>query len=352
MSLNLLINRHFPSLLLVPIPNTDEHRELNDSRFVFSNTDGLNGAFQRMENLPRMIRIESTAILVCCLYSLLIVVSLIASGGIAEADETKNEATQSLIDFRDREDLIRRRPILIAHRGGVVNDDVAEGSLTAIRLAANHHYDMVELDIRESLDGVPILFHDSAMQQACGVDGRVADRNASELEKISYLKGKDRIATLETALGLCQRLGLGVMIDLKAGRNDPEFLTRLQKLLEKYQLLDATICITSSDVTREQLKSIRFTPTSDEMRRLRGGERLDLRERFWFGLPWNLQPGDLESLRASGSLIFPAINTFRYPRDRHYELAKQDMLKLLPDVDGFQIDSVYDPILKDDASSE
>lgn len=305
-----------------------------------------------MQNLASMMRINSVTIPVWRLDLLLIAVSLITSGGIAEADETRNEGAQSLIDFRDREDLIRRRPILIAHRGGVVNDDVAECSLTAIRLAANHHYDMVELDIRKSLDGIPILFHDSTMQQACGVDGRVADRNASELEKIPYLKGKDRIVTLDTALELCRKLRLGVMLDLKTGRDDPEFLTHLQKLLNKHELLDATICFTASDVTREQLKSIRFTPTSDEMRRLRAGERLDLRERFWFGLPWNLQPGDLESLRASGALIFPAINTFRYPRDQHYERARQDMLKLLPEVDGFQMDSVYGPILKDNASSK
>ena len=298
------------------------------------------------------MRIDIVEILAWRLYGLLMVVSLITCGGIAEADETRNESTQSLIDFRDREDLLRRRPILIAHRGGVVNDDVAECSLTAIRLAAKHHYDMVELDVQKSLDGVPILFHDSTMQRACGVDGRVADRNASELVKVSYLKGKDRIASLDSALELCQRLRLGVMLDLKAGRNDPEFLARLQQLLKKHQLLDATICFTASDVTREHLKSIRFTPTSDEMRRLRGGEQLDLRERFWFGLPWNLQPGDLKSLRTAESLIFPAINTFRYPRDRHYELARQDMIKLLPDVDGFQMDSVYGPILNDDAPPE
>jgi hypothetical protein len=114
---------------------------------------------------------------------------------------------RSLIDFGDHESIDSHRPIIIAHRGGVVSPGSPECSLTAIRLAAAMDYDMVELDIQSSSDGVPIVFHDRDLSRVCDKDGRVADFTATELEAISYVVGNDRIVRLNTALQLCRRLG-------------------------------------------------------------------------------------------------------------------------------------------------
>ena len=68
----------------------------------------------------------------------------------------------------------------------------------------------------------------------------------------------------------------------------------------------------------------------------------DLCHRFWFGLPKQLQPGDVDRLKSAGALFLPAINTFRYPENEHLQLAKDDIQRLTKQgVDGFQIDSVY-----------
>ena len=249
-----------------------------------------------------------------------------------------------LIDFRDRDDLAARRPLVIAHRGGVVSPASAECSQTAIGLAAEQGYDMVELDVQRSRDGIPMVFHDRSLLKSCGRDGRVEAFTALELEGISYLVGSDRIIRLETALGLCRALGLGVMLDLKVGRDSLAFLTQIEQMVLKTRLENATISFSGSDLARQTLKSVRFTPTGDEMRRLREGESLDLGKRFWFGLPKQLQPGDVERLKKAGSLILPAINTFRYPSRRHDELAREDIKRLTAaGVDGFQIDSIYLP---------
>ena len=119
-------------------------------------------------------------------------------------------AEPDLINFSDDGDIAGRRPIIIAHRGGVVSLRSPECSLTAIRLAAEMGYDMVELDVQKSSDGVPIVFHDRSLTKACGKSGRVADFSATELESIPYLVGNDRIIRLETALTSCRRLGVGV----------------------------------------------------------------------------------------------------------------------------------------------
>ena len=253
-------------------------------------------------------------------------------------------AEPDLIDFSDAGDIAERRPIIIAHRGGVVSPRSYECSLTALRLAAETGYDMVELDVQKSSDGVPIVFHDQTLTKACGKSGRVSDFSAAILESIPYLTGDDRIVRLESALKSCRRLGLGVMLDLKAGQDSHEFLERIDQLLVEHRLSKSAISISGSDTARRFLKHVRFTPTNEEMRRLRAGETLDLSHRFWFGIPKQLQPGDIGNLKSAGALIIPAINTFRYPAEGHFELARDDIKRLTEEgVDGFQIDSIYFP---------
>lgn len=275
-----------------------------------------------------------------------LVTSLHAAQKNSATAATKDQAG-TLIDFADQESVNRHRPIIIAHRGGVVAKGSPECSLTAIRAAADQGYDMVELDIQMSQDGVPMVFHDRNLKKSCGRNVRVEDLPAVELELISYLNATDRIVRLTQALELCRQLRLGVMLDLKSGRDSTEFLESINRILEKSELTNATISISGSHAARRYLKHVRFTPTKDEMTRLRSGELLNLKHRFWFGLPHQLQPGDIGKLKSSGALIIPAINTFRYSADSHMKDARADMERLLPKVDGFQIDSIYFSFLSD-----
>lgn len=254
-------------------------------------------------------------------------------------------AESQLIRFSDRAGIHARKPIIVAHRGGVISPRSPECSLTAIRLAAEMGYDMVELDVQRSRDGVPIVFHDRTLEKACGKSGSVTDFTAAQLESVSYLEGGDHIARLSTAFELCRELELGVMLDLKDGRESPEFLNTIEQLIVENELIDSTISFSGTDAARRYLKHVLFTPTTDEMRRLRNGDDLDLPERFWFGIPSRLQAGDLQKLKSAGALIIPAINTFRYPEDDHFNRAQEDIRRLTEEgVDGFQIDSIYYPL--------
>ena len=121
-------------------------------------------------------------------------------------------------------------PFLIAHRGGVITSDSPEGSLTAIERAAREGYDMVELDLQQSKDGVPIVFHDHDLVKACGREGKIIDWTAKQLTSMRTLIGDQPLITLETALNACQSLGLGVMLDLKTHQEDPRgFSTPLER---------------------------------------------------------------------------------------------------------------------------
>ncbi len=72
---------------------------------------------------------------------------------------TKEESGKNnLIVLRDSHSIQSQKPILIAHRGGVITAQSPESSIAAIRLAKQQDYAMVELDIRKSKDHVPIVF--------------------------------------------------------------------------------------------------------------------------------------------------------------------------------------------------
>ena len=253
---------------------------------------------------------------------------------------------KSLIDLNDTAQVRERRPLLIAHRGGVITERSPECSLAAIELAAESGYSMVELDVQSSLDGVPIVFHDRSLLTACGRLGRTSDYSASELLTFVYTGTSQKILSLEIALRKCRALGLGVMLDLKHGREDAPFLDRVDQLITRCQLTTAAVSISGSVEAREQLKHIMFTPTNGQMSRFNRGENVDLKGTFWFGLPRDLSSTDVARLKACGAYVFPAINTFRYPKEGHRELARKDIKRLVSDgVDGFQIDSIYSDLV-------
>ena len=267
--------------------------------------------------------------------------------GIVTLGQPSLQGAESLIDLNDRTQIEKRRPVLIAHRGGVVRDDSPECSLAAIRLAAEAGYALVELDIQRSRDDVPIVFHDQTLKQACGVAGGIDDYSADDLVKIHYRGSNHKIVRLDSALSLCRELHLGVMLDLKAGLDDKRILREIDEMIVDRALARATVSISGSSAARETLRHVMFTPTNDQMARFRRGEKVDLRGTFWFGLPNRLPSVDVGRLQESGALVFPAINTFRYPSDRHLDLAREDMDRLVSaGVDGFQIDSVYSHLLK------
>ena len=89
-----------------------------------------------------------------------------------------------------------------------------------------------------------------------------------------------------------------------------------------------------------------LTITPDEFYRVGKGETVDLSGKYWFGLPHRIPNDTVKRLHQNGAYVIPAINTFRYPKQNHYELAQKDINRLIrAGVEGFQIDSVYMPLL-------
>ena len=97
------------------------------------------------------------------------------TAAVACSTSVSAQNAKSLIDLKDATQVRQRRPLLIAHRGGVITKKSPQCSLAAIRLAAESGYAMAELDVQHSRDGVPIVFHDDGLLTACGRRGRTSD---------------------------------------------------------------------------------------------------------------------------------------------------------------------------------
>lgn len=70
------------------------------------------------------------------------------------------------------------------HRGFWVSG-IQENTLEAFREAGRRGFQMVELDVQLSKDGIPIVFHDDDLLRLAGRPDKVSDLTASEIKKLA-----------------------------------------------------------------------------------------------------------------------------------------------------------------------
>ncbi len=193
-----------------------------------------------------------------------------------EAVVLKIAPVPELIDVWDAAKVRARRPLLIAHRGGVVVAGTPECSQMAVKMAAAHRYDMVELDVMESQDHHPVVFHDENMMRVCGIDGQISVFTLEAVTQIRFLKSDQAITSLDTMLGLCRSLNLGVMFDIKSVDGGDLFFNRVLDLIEKYNLDKACMTLGNSRV-REYLKGkVLLTLPREMLEKVKQGETITL----------------------------------------------------------------------------
>jgi glycerophosphoryl diester phosphodiesterase len=106
----------------------------------------------------------------------------------------------------------RRHPLRIAHRGASAY--AQEGSQSSIVKAEALGADMVEIDIRVTADGVPVIAHDGDLRRVFGVNGLISEMT---LDMLNAATPPDRepILTFDEMVTLCARLELGLYLDIK-----------------------------------------------------------------------------------------------------------------------------------------
>ena len=92
---------------------------------------------------------------------------------------------------KERMELYARQPI--AHRGFHDNSGPApENSMAAFRKAVEMGYG-IELDIRETSDGLMVVSHDDSLKRSAGIDRNISDMKWSELKDICLFQSNEHI---------------------------------------------------------------------------------------------------------------------------------------------------------------
>ncbi len=133
--------------------------------------------------------------------------------------------------FRPKSDVFEttRR---FAHRGLFDNKIVAENSLSAFKAAMKFGCG-IELDVRLSKDGIPVVMHDSSLTRMCGVNRNVEDLNIDELKKLRLLDTSDCIPTLRDVLDLVDG-SVPLLIEMKTDVTDVSVCPQSELLLRHY----------------------------------------------------------------------------------------------------------------------
>jgi glycerophosphoryl diester phosphodiesterase len=130
-------------------------------------------------------------------------------------------AQQALIDAL--KDGSGKRVLVTAHRAA--HDTFPENSMPAIERAISLGVDIIEIDVRLTKDGVPILMHDDSVDRMTDGKGKVKELTFAQIEAL-HLKGPDgkftdlRVPTLYAAMSAARGKIL-VDLDLKTGDVEP-----------------------------------------------------------------------------------------------------------------------------------
>ncbi|MGR3512511.1 MAG: glycerophosphodiester phosphodiesterase family protein [Paracoccaceae bacterium] len=141
--------------------------------------------------------------------------------------------------MRDIRDALKGngRPLIVAHRGD--HTDAPENSCAAIRAA--QAYDMVEIDVQLSSDGVPVVIHDPTVVRTTGQAGAVKHMTADVLQDLRLEGSAETLPTLDDAL-VAGGDALLFDVDVK----DPSELPAVAAILSKNP--NRRRCMLKSDV--------------------------------------------------------------------------------------------------------
>ena len=117
-------------------------------------------------------------------------------------------------------------PVIIAHR--TLPRDAPENSLQGIRRSGELGADVVEIDVRLTRDGVPVMLHDAVLLRTTLRPWPVSWVTAAGLRRARLRSSGERVPTFAEAVNALPD-GVGVAIDTKAPDAAPAVVAELRR---------------------------------------------------------------------------------------------------------------------------
>lgn len=126
-------------------------------------------------------------------------------------------------------------PIAFAHRGG--GKEHPENSMAAFSHAVSLGYRHIETDVQATRDGVPVVFHDAALDAVTDRSGKVSDLTWDEVRR-ARIAGREPVVRLDDLLGAWPELQVNL---------DPKSDQAVDPLVEAVRRAEAVerVCIAS-----------------------------------------------------------------------------------------------------------
>ncbi|WP_276374159.1 glycerophosphodiester phosphodiesterase family protein [Chryseolinea sp. H1M3-3] len=231
---------------------------------------------------------------------------------------------------------------LIAHRGGVVEDKHAENSIEALQEAMKRNYWMIEVDIRETKDGIAITQHDGDFKRFYNHDRKVGEMTLSEIKKLRSSPGNASPLTFEELVKMCKG-NLHLMLDTKEPHSE-QFCQQIESVLVKYDMLSNCYVIGSAMSRKYFLGKAKVGNTYENLKAIGSNDKETGNRYFLFEHGNVLNDEKLLWAKKNDVTVVPSINKFHY-RDQStmMDSARLDIVRLKKaGVQEFQIDSEFD----------
>ncbi len=143
---------------------------------------------------------------------------------------------------------------VVCHRGA--ENLAPENTLSAVNLAFNQGFDIVEVDVQQTKDGVPVIIHDTRVNRTTNGQGKIRNLSYAEVAELDagswfdpFFKGEP-VPQLEDVLLLARERG-GLYLEIKEAE-----VEILLELVQRLDMLQDCFFWCKDNRTMDQLRSM------------------------------------------------------------------------------------------------
>lgn len=236
-----------------------------------------------------------------------------------------------------------REYILVAHRGGIVEDLFSEFDPSSLKAAIDSGYRMLEIDIYPTKDRKLAVHHDRTLARIYGTDRCIPEMTLSEIKELKAIKGGYSPMTFEEVCSLCEGKA-SIMVDIKADSVERWYCDSIIAAMDRHGLMDSVLFIRNDvrPLFQRGKFGFRISEIPEMQKRIENGENISAHY-YLFDHGNRLNAESVKWCQKNNIDVCASVNIGHYKNEDPFEGAERDIehLKRMG-VRIYQIDSDFD----------